>query len=194
MAIICKQCGYENPDGSTICEICAEPLQSDAVASPQSVPQTMAPVAQQPVVQPTVAPTPQPVVQQAQVNQFATPPVENIEATIAQVGGFPSDAAIVDDGNEYYVLCPESQTKTIVPRGSVTSFYCDGCKKQHEIDGFLWNVEKKAKQNVTTQSVSTASQVNVVKGDNLWLEEVNSHVRIDIDKAGGILGRYGKYG
>ena len=31
-------------------------------------------------------------------------------------------------------------------------------------------------------------------GDVLWLEEVNSHFRIEIDKAGGTLGRYGKYG
>lgn len=185
MAIICKQCGYENPDGSTICEICAEPLQAGGSSVLQATPQPVPQAIPQPVVQPVATPP---------VNQSVTPFAGNTEATIEQVGGIPSDATIVDDGNEYFIFCPESQTKTIVPSGNVSSFYCEGCKKQHEIDGFLWTIEKKEKQNTIVRSVNTATQASAVKGDNLWLEEVNSHVRIDIDKSGGILGRYGKYG
>lgn len=151
MVIICRQCGYENPEGSTVCEICAEPLRDSGVATVEQVD----------VISPD-------------------------EAT--------ADEAIADEENEYFVLCPESQTKTIVPAGNVTAFYCEGCKKQHEIDGFLWNIEKKTKENVTARQVNAASRATAVRGDNLWLEEVNSHVRIDIDKAGGTLGRYGKYG
>lgn len=105
MSIICKQCGYENPDGSTICEICTEEL--------------------------SAAPAP--------VQPAATAPVVNYEATVAQA------VTQTDDKNEYSVFCPESQTKTILPHGNLTSFYCEGCKKEHEIDGFLWTVEKKKK-------------------------------------------------
>lgn len=146
MAIICKQCGHENPDGATICEICAEPLGAAVV------PEEQAPV----------------------------------QSTVQEM---------VQQSSEYFVMCPESQTKTILPSGSVTTFFCEGCKKQHEIDGFLWNIEKRENEVVTNNvDSSMTAQQNVPKGDNLWLEEVNFHVRIDIDKAGGILGRYGKYG
>jgi len=202
MAIICKQCGYENPDGSTVCEICAESLVEGTAPVQQAV--APAPVAPAPQpVQQVIQPQPvvsQPIVQPAQPvqqvqQQFVQPVVNNVEATIAQVQTVPQSVAVVDDGNEYFVLCPESQTKTILPSGSVTSFYCEGCKKQHEIDGFLWNIEKREKQGITaSQASATSPQMAAPKGDNLWLEEVNSHVRIDIDKAGGILGRYGKYG
>ncbi len=182
MSIICKQCGYENPDGASVCEICAEPL---GTADPVDVTQAQV---QQPISQPIT----QPVQQQAQIAQ---PSPANIEATVAQINTVPQDAPIIDDGNEYFVLCPESQAKTILPSGNVTTFYCEGCKKQHEIDGFLWNIEKRAKGSSVTASQSTAPQVQTApKGDNLWLEEINSHVRIDIDKSGGTLGRYGKYG
>lgn len=154
--IVCKQCGYENPEGSTICEICAEEL-----VVQESVP----------VVQPVVPQVVQPV---------------NTVSTVEQV-----ESAVADDGNEYFVLCPESQTKTILPHGKVTKFFCEGCKKEHDIDGFLWNIESKAKEQA---AAATAVVQSVPKEDNLWLEEVNSHFRIDIDKAGGTLGRYGKYG
>lgn len=151
--IVCKQCGYENPEGSTICEICAEELTAQASA---------------PIVQPVVQPV-------------------NTVSTVEQV-----DTNVADDGNEYFVLCPESQTKTILPHGRVNSFFCEGCKKEHDIDGFLWSIESKPRERAVT-GAETVMQ-SVPKGDNLWLEEVNSHFRIDIDKAGGTLGRYGKYG
>ena len=158
--IICKQCGYENPEGSTVCEICAEPLTSEEVVD--TIPPTM--------VQETIKPA-------------------DVQATVHQI------EEDVDDGNEYFVLCPESQTKTIIPNGKVSRFYCEGCKKEHDIDGFLWVIESKkredSQENTATVSPATAQKAT---GDKLVLEEINSHFRIEIDKTGGTIGRYGKYG
>ncbi|MCM1134759.1 MAG: FHA domain-containing protein [Clostridium sp.] len=156
-AIICKQCGYENPEGSTICEICAEPLAAEEASASENTVQAAAAV---PAAQATTAPQEEPP---------------------------------VDDGNEYFVLCPESQAKTILPHGRVTSFYCAGCQKQHEIDGFLWNIEKRAKQEAVAEDTKTSTRTDTGSG-RLWLEEINSHTRIEIDQEGGTLGRYGKYG
>lgn len=150
MSIICKQCGYENPDGSTICEICAESLVD---------------VAEQPVVQHTTSQ----------------------EVTAQQI----NDS---DSRYEYSVICPESQTKTILTSGNITSFYCEGCKREHEIDGFLWVIERKEKENIPPVSSPELPKESKNIGEKLWLEEVNSHFRIEIDKMGGTLGRYGKYG
>ncbi len=194
MSIICKQCGYENPDNASVCEICAEPLgNTESVATTQDqIPQPSSQVLVQSVTQVTPQQTVQPIQHQT---QFVQQTPSNIEANVAQINTIPQNVLMADDGNEYYVLCPESQAKTILPSGNVTTFYCEGCKKQHEIDGFLWSVEKRAKTSSATTSQATAPQIQAAsKGDNLWLEEINSHVRIDIDKSGGTLGRYGKYG
>jgi hypothetical protein len=159
MSIICKQCGYENPDGTQICEICAEVLEGGASET------TTSQVAPEITVQPSPAAVVEPVPE------------------------------VVDDGNEYFVLCPESQTKTILPNGNVGSFYCAGCKKNHDIDGFIWSIESRVKGQTASQTSSQVTQMQAAPaGDNLWLEEINSHTRIDIDKEGGTLGRYGKYG
>lgn len=83
--IVCKQCGYENPEGSTICEICATDLTEEKQETPAPVKEDQ-----------------------------------------------PSE-----EEAEYFVMCPESQTKTIVKSGDMTKYYCEGCKKEHEIDGFL---------------------------------------------------------
>lgn len=167
--IICRQCGYENPEGSTICEICAEDLVSD--------------------------------------NEIETNVANNTQQNVSTQQQNNSeqlqDQESQDDGKEYYVLCPESQTRTVLSSGNVTRFFCEGCKKEHDIDGFLWNIESRL---IEDDSNSTSNQVdnqnsmsnpNIFpqkKEDNLYLEEMNTHYRIDIDKAGGILGRYGKYG
>ncbi|MCM1086640.1 MAG: FHA domain-containing protein [Muribaculaceae bacterium] len=166
-AIICRQCGYENPEGSMVCEICADSLVEEAKAPVRETVQT------------------------AEAAASGTP--VNAGTTVSQISTAPQEEAAIDDGNEYFILCPESQTKTILPHGKVTSFYCEGCKKQHEVDGFLWNIEKRAKQEASAGRTETQKK-EAPKGDNLWLEEINSHVRIEIDKAGGSLGRYGKYG
>lgn len=133
----------------------------------------------------------------AVVCEICAEPLENAGESAAapqgNVGAPAVQADAAEDGNAYFVICPESQTKTMLPGGNVTSFYCRGCKKQHEIDGILWSIEKKARAQAPTASNVTQQQ-SAPKEDNLWLEEVNSHVRIDIDKAGGTLGRYGKFG
>lgn len=165
MSIICKQCGFENPDGSTICEICAEPLNEAIVEQTESVVET-----------PVAAPS-------AQTTTVSSN--TNMQATVQQVED--------NDGFEYSVTCPESNTKTILPNGNVRHFFCDGCKKEHEIDGFLWTIDRKEVEKESTDSVETTLQAGGT-GDSLWLEEVNSHFRIEIDKMGGTLGRYGKYG
>lgn len=135
--IICKQCGYENPEGSTICEICAEEL---AV-------------------------------------------VDNIQIKTE------------NEDVEYYVMCPESQTKTILVSNKVNSFFCEGCKREHEIDGFLWNVEERNLRQNSVQTIEpNLTNEKIPSGEKLILEEVNSHFTIEIDKNGGTLGRYGRYG
>lgn len=158
MSIICKQCGYENPDGSTICEICAEVLD---------------------------------------VQNNKPEPVVSVSAnvkTAINTGTTLQQVEEMDDGYEYYVTCPESQTKTILANGKLSTFYCEGCKKNHEIDGFLWVIERKEKDNKDASGSLANSTAAKSSGNVLWLEEVNSHFRIEVDKAGGTLGRYGKYG
>lgn len=140
--IICKQCGYENTLGSSVCEICAERLEQEQQEVQSSV--------QQQIIQ-----------QQSQ--QLAQQPEV-----------------------EYYIQCPESQTKTVLTSACATKYFCEGCKREHEIDGFLWVIEKR-------DLTHNASMITT-KSNYLWLEEVNCHARIEIDQAGGTLGRYGKYG
>ena len=74
-----------------------------------------------------------------------------------------------------------------------TSFFCEGCNREHEIDGVLWIIEKRSRSSPDNSSTSSRP-AELPKGDKLWLEEINSHTRIDIDTTGGTLGRYGKYG
>lgn len=95
---------------------------------------------------------------------------------------------------EYFVICPESNSRTTVQNESVNSYFCNGCGRNHDIDGFLWNIEKVLKQADEAASGGVQTQKCAPKGDNLWFEELNTHFRIDIDKDGGTLGRYGKYG
>lgn len=142
--ILCKQCGYENPEGSEICEICAEPLTA---------------------VSPAVTEAPQPIQQTAPQN--------------------PSPVGV-----QYYVMCPESNTKTFLADGNVKKFFCEGCKIEHEIDDFLWTIETAE----AGEAAEVPAEAAAPKEDRLWLEEVNSHFRIDIEKTGGTLGRYGTFG
>ncbi len=100
------------------------------------------------------------------------------------------EAAVAETGIEYFIICPESQTKTIVPNGSVSSFFCEGCKTEHIVDGMIWQIEERRLSN---DSVIQANQQQP-SNDRLCLEEMVSHHTIEIDKLGGSLGRYGKYG
>ena len=166
--IVCPECGYENPEGSTVCEICAESLlpassgNSPVVSAAPIVPPASVPVSapQNPAYVPTVA-----------------------QSAISQA-----------ENQEYFVLCPQSQTKTVLPNGDVTKFFCEGCQEEHTIDGFLWSIERREKETSPVLAGAPAAQPEASRGDNLWLEEVNTHFRIDIAKEGGTLGRYGTFG
>lgn len=153
--IICPQCGYENPEGSVICDICAEPLGATEPPVPEP----------EPVRVPAPAPS--------------APPVQ-------------AQTAVPGEGREYFVFCPESQTRTMLPDGNVTRFFCEGCRVEHEIDDFLWQIESR---NIAGESAPAAVQTpEHTGGDELWLEELNTRFRIDIAKPGGTLGRYGTFG
>lgn len=144
--IRCEQCGFLNPEGATLCQMCEEPL-----------------VASQPVAAPA--------------------PAVSVAPTI------PTQAQ--SDGVEYYVMCPESSTKTVVEHANISSYYCEGCQCEHFIDGVIWSVDSRTLQ---PEGVATPAAQTQPKGDDLWLEEVNTHFRIDISKPGGTLGRYGNFG
>lgn len=170
MSIICKQCGYENPDGARICEMCTEDLtvESDAGKTGDSG-------------------TKEETVRHEGARAQGASSSFREEPTVRQ-------EELQDDGYEYSVTCPESHTKTILFNGNVKKFYCEGCKKEHEIDNFLWTIDRKEKRGSEAGGVSLPRVQSETKGNHLWLEEMNSHYRIDIDELGGSLGRYGKYG
>lgn len=167
--IICKQCGYENTQGSSICEICAEMLEQEQ--------------------QEIESPAQQQIIQQQSMQQ-------SIQEPIKQPMQQPIQQSAQQAEVEYYIQCPESQTKTVLTSACVTKFFCEGCKREHEIDGFLWVVEKRdLTHNAAMITVDTSREVASTTNSNyLWLEEVNCHTRIEIDQVGGTLGRYGKYG
>jgi len=96
------------------------------------------------------------------------------------------------NGREYYVFCPESQTKTVVRDAGVTRFFCEGCRIEHDIDGFLWQIE--VNESAPAAPAAAAPQAEAPKSDDLWLEEINTGHRIDIARTGGTLGRYGTFG
>lgn len=143
--IICKQCGFPNPEGSVRCGICDEPLvqenvQKEAVIVPDSTP--------------------------------------------ASASNGPTG-----EGYQYFVLCPESQTKTVVAGPNVVSFFCEGCKREHIVDDIIWQIER---GEAIVASASTAPQKTDKCG--LKLEELTTHYVIEVAQTGGTLGRYGKYG
>lgn len=153
--ILCKQCGYMNPEGVMECEICAEPLGVIAPAAPAAAPE------------------------QAQPVQCSAPPADS------------------DPNVEYFVICPESATKTVVEGPNVGRYYCEGCQLEHDIDGMIWVVESRTLSGGAApgqQAAAPAAQPAAPKRDELWLEEVNTRFRIDISKPGGTLGRYGDFG
>lgn len=153
--ILCEQCGYMNPEGSTECEICAEPL---------------------------VKSTPSPSV----VTEMVEPNGNNSVHTEKQ-----NEVPAENNGVEYFVMCPESSTKTIISNPNATSYFCEGCHTEHPIDGYIWAIESR---QMNDNKIGSPESKEAPKGDKLWLEEINSHFRIDIAKPGGTLGRYGTFG
>jgi len=118
------------------------------------------------------------------------PPVQTAAQAPEQVLSPAQDSQPENKEFEYFVICPESHTKTILPSNNVTSFFCEGCNIEHIIDGMIWQIEERRLTNETT---APAAQ-QIASCDRLSLEEISSHYVIEIDKLGGSLGRYGKYG
>lgn len=146
--LICKNCGYPNPEGAGHCEICDEPLAA---------------------------------LQQEQV----IPTMGNAAAAPVMASGAAA--------REYFVICPESNHRTVIDREDQTHYFCQGCKKEHEIDGFIWVVEsvERADAPQVSAAVQPAPQP---KSNKLRLEEMRTHYVLEIDPPGGTVGRYAQFG
>ncbi len=178
MGIICKQCGFENPDGAVICEICATDLTA-----------------------PEPAPTPKKeTASQAAASNTASSAASAPAQTAGQASANTASEQPSADGEvEYFVMCPESSSKTVVSGPDITKYFCAGCKREHEIDGLLWTVESRRltpEPGPQTGSCDPTQPADAPKptGDKVVLEEVTSHYRIEIPKPGGPVGRYDAYG
>ena len=169
----CKLCGFENDEDAAVCIMCGQPLSEEAGSEPA---------------------------------ETASADRKTESAEIYQTA--EQNSQPVDDGMEYYVFCPESRTTTILPNRNVREFYCKGCNETHPIDGMIWQIESREKEGKAEPAADQPEHRNgrpgnfdnktqnmpQTAGDKLVLEEVHSHYRIEIDQAGGTLGRYGKYG
>ncbi len=100
-------------------------------------------------------------------------------------------AAPQNPGREYFVVCPESNHRTVVASENQTHYFCAGCGKEHEIDGFIWVVES---VSVAPQTQSAPAPQPQPRLNRLSLEEMNTRQWIEIAPQGGTLGRYGDFG
>lgn len=100
---------------------------------------------------------------------------------------------------KFFVNCENSRSKTYVESNDISSYYCEGCKEVHQIDGFFWIVQQETTDSDTDTSEkksveSAVEQSGRGNGQHLVLEDVDTHVKIEISPAGGTFGRYGTYG
>lgn len=175
MGIICKDCGFENEDGERYCAMCNADLSATGFKAEGVKPVTSS--YPQPLIENEILPT-------AQVK------------TAAQVNEAPK--SITTGSKKYFVTCENSRSKTYVGSDTITSYYCEGCKEEHQIDGFFWIVQ----EEVEHQKVSSApdlvgaaiDQIKSGSGQHLVLEDVDTHIKIEISSAGGTFGRYGTFG
>lgn len=112
---------------------------------------------------------------------------------VVQTAPQAAPAAPQNPGREYFVVCPESNHRTVVADENQTSYFCAGCGKVHEIDGFIWVVESTALAP-QPQAVSAPQPTPQPRLNRLTLEEMNTRQRIEIAPQGGTLGRYGDFG
>lgn len=118
----------------------------------------------------------------------AAPAPQTAQPTAQQVASAPRNP-----GREYFVVCPESNHRTVVADENQTYYYCAGCGKEHEIDGFIWVIESADVTPAAQVPVQAAPQV-APRLNRLTLEELRFHQRIEIAPQGGTLGRYGDFG
>lgn len=175
MSIVCRECGFENEDNEKRCAMC----DAELLANETSMETTK-----------VVTPMPQPYAE----NETLT--VAQIK-TVAQVNESPKMG--VTGAKKFFVSCENSRSKTYVESSNISSYYCEGCKEEHQIDGFFWIVQEEFEEpeNITSSQKlveSTIEQVNNGSGQHLVLEDVDTHMKIEISSSGGTFGRYGTFG
>lgn len=165
----CPKCYFINDDDDKICAMCSEPR--------ETIPEPKAPAPAATVSAPAVGPE------------------------IADEGTNIPTAK--NEPVSYFISCPTSGYKTVVDSPDVTEYFCKGCGEMHPVDNVLWIVEKEVAQATAAPAASVSETTGVSAGTSgtvennggiLVLEDVDTHFRIEIDKAGGTIGRYGKYG
>lgn len=175
MSIVCKDCGFENEDGERYCAMCNADL-SATVFKEESV--------------------------KSVTSSFPQPLIENEALTVAQVKTIAqvneAPKAITSGSKKYFVSCENSRSKTYVESNTISSYYCEGCKEEHLIDGFFWIVQEEAEpDNISLSQNLVESAINQVSsrsGQHLVLEDIDTHVKIEISSTGGTFGRYGTFG
>ncbi len=173
MSKICKVCGWENEDGDKICAMCNAEL-DDAIVAEKN----------------TGVSSPS----SDRSNEKENVTVAQIK-TVKQTEG--TKQQVTSSAKRYVVNCENSRTKTVVDSPNITSYYCEGCKEEHQIDGFFWIVQEEEEPSVAneqTENISVNKLESIGNGDRLILEDVDTHEKIEISSAGGTLGRYGTYG
>lgn len=173
MSIICRDCGFENEDGERFCAMCNADL--------SAVAQTVSPAA------PKIKP---PLTEKLNENEAMT--IAQIK-TVTQTEK-PMQSNTAAGAKKFFVYCENSRTKTPVDGASITSYYCAGCKEVHQIDDFFWSVQEEVSVQQPAVKEPTAERENSGSGQHLILEDLDTHVQIEISMAGGTLGRYGTYG
>lgn len=174
MSKVCKVCGWENEDSDKVCAMCNTDLSDVASSNNDRI---------------DVAPS------------FPNPMEEKEGMTVAQVKTVAQSenpqSKMISNGKRFVVNCENSRTKTIVESANITSFYCEGCKEEHQIDGFFWTVQEEeglVQAPTSTIVETTIEQVSSGSGQHLVLEDADTHVKIEIGSEGGTLGRYGTFG
>lgn len=170
MSIVCKDCGFENEDSDKHCVMCdAELFQLESNEGVGNRVDSLNLFEEK--------------------NDVMVRHKENVVFS-EKIYGEKSSGA-----QRYFVNCEISRKKTMVESAEISSYFCDGCKEEHFIDGFLWIVQEEMLQELTPTIVETVTvQAKNAKREKLVLETVDTHFEIEINCDGGTLGRYGTYG
>lgn len=174
MSIVCKECGFENEDGDKYCAMCNSDLSKLGVVEEIKPASSVSSKAYDDRETLTMAQT----------------------KTIAQ--SEETSSVSLAGRKRFFVNCENSRTKTFVDSTDITSYYCEGCKEEHQIDNFFWSVQEEIEdetENIDNQSENIImEQINSDAGQHLVLEDVDTHLKIEISSVGGTFGRYGTYG